>query len=272
MQNNENVSSVLKLNFLRLFTSKLMLISIILSSILALAQPFFMQGPVYDASWNYPASVFCKWIGGEFYSFPGQLLFTLLPIIAMLPFGVQLFLDIKSGYLKNLLIRKSKFQVISSYYVTTFCSAFMACALPFFINLLVNSAIYPSLLPQASSGSYRPLFSGIGVALFYTHPYVYSVLYILFIGMFMGLLSCVGVAASLFIKNAFLTLLFPFIAYFGFSLFTSILNLNILNPLFFIQPTQTQSTPISIYIIFLMFMCGGCVSIAIWQVKKHEVF
>lgn len=267
----EKASSVLRLNFARLFKSRLALVALVMSNVLALAQPFFMHGPVYESGWNNPASVFCKWIGGEFYSFPGQLLFTLLPIIAMLPFGVQLHIDSKNGYLKNLLTRKPKWQVILSYYITTFCSAFTVCVFPFFLNLFVNAALYPSLLPQASSGSYRPLFSGVGVALFYRHPYIYSCLYILFIGVFMALLACVGLAVATFIKNAFLALLFPFISYFGFSLFTSIISCNILNPLYFIQPTQTQNTPAIVYALFLVLMCTIFAPIAACQVIKHEI-
>lgn len=160
-----------------------------------------------------PHTVFNKWIGGEDYTLWHYAFFMVLPILAAMPLGASLFLDVKSGIVKNYFIRSQKEKYYAAKYLMTFLSSGFVIFFGVFLNLFLASMTLPSILPEASTGTYYVDGTGILAELFYSKPYVYCVIYLAMIFVFSGLIGCLSLSVGTLADNVFTIILLPFVLY-----------------------------------------------------------
>ncbi len=188
-----------------------------------------------------PHSVFNNWIGGEASSFQHYIFFMIIPILCVMPWSTSLYTDIKSGLVKNYFTRASKLKYFTSKYIITFLTGGIVIAMPLLLNLYLSSITLPSILPEASMGTYGVGTRAIWSSLFYTHPYIYCYCYILLIFIFSGLISTTALALGTWINNIFTIFLMPFIT--CLFLYTIFQREDLLKfvPVNFLDPDQSTS-------------------------------
>lgn len=231
----------------RLFGGWAFRISCLIEFVLVAAQTWMNHTPIYEDNWTGPVTLYAHWIGNDIGTFAASLFYDLLPLLAMLPFGIQYLLDKQSGYLKNLMIRVPAGAVILSYAVCTVAGGFAVVFFPFAVSLLVSALQYPALLPEPITLQYSVSSSDFLSGLFFSHPLVYCLVYSAICALFFSVFALAGMGLSFYFKNIFLSLLFPFLFEFLFSYLALTIHAAYLAPLYIFMPSQQINvTPLSI--------------------------
>lgn len=157
-------------------------------------------------------SLFHKWIGADVTSFPTSAFFFLLPIFAVLPYGWSLAGEMNSGYTKNILCRTSR----KDYFISKYTAVFFSGALIVMIPLMISFSLLALFLPALKMENIYP-YGTVGQrcmwsVIYYTHPFLYTVLYIVLDGIFGGLIASISTAAAFFVKPKAAVVLLPFFA------------------------------------------------------------
>lgn len=162
------MSSILKIEFEKLRKTKsfwaIMLFLVFITSTVAItrslevggsvgginpAEPRAENGYFFEDNSAYAISLYNVWIG----SISGDLFFTtifyfILPLAATLPFSFSLSDESKSGYLRQMTLKKGQMRYYFAKYIVTFTSGFLLAAIPLLINVIIT-ACYMLLIAKA---------------------------------------------------------------------------------------------------------------------------
>lgn len=182
-----------------------------------------------------PISVFQGWVGNINILPQAYIFFLLLPLLASIPFADTFFTDRKDGYIRNIIIRARKKEYFLAKYIATFIAGGLAVIIPLALNLLIAAMYLPSIVPSVTQSF------GIGPThlwsvMFFTHPYLYLISFLILIYIFSGLIATIGLAVSLFVEYRFLTLITPFIIYMFLYTVLGSYNKPQYIPFYFLQP------------------------------------
>ncbi len=212
----------------RAFHGRLFKISFVLAMILVIGQAFafrfidqsnvteMKEYLLEDGSYLMgvlPSRLFESFIGGESYTFWGEIYFSLLPILAALPFGASFFEDTRKGYAKYIISRKGKKPYLKAKAVAVILTGGLAGALPYVVSFLVTSLLYPAYYPNALVWDHLIGEATIFSNLYFTHPFLYVLIYAGILFMVGGLLSLTAVVFAEFVNNILLVLFIPYILY-----------------------------------------------------------
>jgi hypothetical protein len=143
---------------------------------------------VYKKVWPsmlVPHTVFTKWIGGEAFSFQYFSFFILVPLLSTLPAGNAISLECKTRYRTIVMARAGK----SAYFFSKLCAAFILGGLlsvfPLLLNLYLTAMTLPSIIPNNATGFFAISSESFMAEIFYTRPYQYIFIYLLFIFTFL---------------------------------------------------------------------------------------
>lgn len=277
MKEEFKLDKMLKIELSRALKNKYFLFSIIIGCMLAITHVAFNVLPLYGdvdlPKGAYPHSVFNKWIGGQAYAPETFLFFLIAPMLATIVYGTSFYVDMKSGYIKNVFIRTEKRYYYVSKYVATFISGGLVIIIPLILNFYLTSMLLPSIIPEASSGTF-PIFENfMWNKLYYSQPYIYVFLYIILDFIFYGLIATIALAISFNIDNQFAVMVAPFLYYMVFSFVLSATNKGEFNPLFFLQPSQPQ-IGISFTNVLIEVVILFCITAGIFTIKgvKNDTF
>lgn len=199
----------LKIEIHRAFFNKNMLSSLLMGIVIVFAdlalfsKTFLSQDRVLVQAW----------IGTNYlYVYP-VIYYTLFSIMACLPFGGSLYLDITSGYDKNICIKTSRIDYISSKCIAVFLSGAFAVAFPLFMNFFIASGLFPSMQPE------RLEFTVAGAVLdihflsevFDYNASLYCIIYIFIDALFGGAIALVSLAITKLTGNLFTVTVIPFV-------------------------------------------------------------
>lgn len=239
------MKNLFKIELKRALKSKSMLFALAIGSFITISYVIQFVIPAsmgidevlqYNKSKMYcPPTIFVGWIGNAGYSMHNFLFYMLLPILATIPFADSFFLDRKNGYIKNVLIRAKKRDYYISKYLATFISGGLAIVIPLLISLVITAMFLPSYPPQAREG-YLIGAAQMWGELFFIHPFIYILGYLIIDFIFSGFLATIALSISLVVEYRFMVIIAPFLIYlFLYSLLSS-LGLNNYEPLYFLQP------------------------------------
>ena len=124
-------------------------------------------------------------------------------------------------------------------YLAVFASAGTVCIAPLMLNLMLTMMVLPSLIPQPGTMQFPVLGSCMLSTLFYTHPYIYLLIYLLIDFILTGLFSCTALAVSRLMYNRYLVLFTPFILFFLLQSIFSYTSIPSAAPLFAMEPAQS---------------------------------
>lgn len=222
---------------------------------------------------QYPFSVYNSCMGFSFDVW--QLIFyTVFPILAAIPYADSLLRDIKSGYAKNLLLKAKREHYLFAKLAAVFTSGGLAVLLPLALNFYLTAMFLPTLLPHAATGFF-PIFAyATGSALFYTHPFVYWLLFALLLFLTAGVLACTALAFSFFIRYTYIVLLCPFLLFLALSYAPALFPFGyMLDISEWILPTQgAYGLNISVALLELLLIFALTVCILMIRGKKDEAY
>lgn len=191
----------------------------------------------------YPWSVFNNWMGGRFADVYSTVFLTVLPVLATLAHGITYYMDIKSGYIKNIYTRTTKKNYLAAKYIVTFISGGIVVIIPWLVNLLLTACVLPSLVP-VGNGMFSINGGRMLDGVYYTHTYLYIMIYLGIYFLYAGVFSTVALAGAYIIENIFLLTLLPFIVYYGIAILSPYLKhiswLGRINPVTLLDMTQPR--------------------------------
>lgn len=184
------MKAVLKIEFQRLFRSVTFYISLGIGLILTMTQ-FVMVGlqesmHILDAyspkGISEPYGVFSSYFGmaGPPLVYR-QIYYLILPILAVFAYATTFCADHNSGYVKNLYTRTNKKYYYAAKYIVSCTAGGLVATIPLVVNLIANMMVLPSLKPVAALGCYAVNGIALWGDIFYTHPYIFMVLYLILI-------------------------------------------------------------------------------------------
>ena len=158
------------------------------------------------------------WIGTDYQFVTNSLFYALLPILAALPYAGTYYEDIKTGYLKNILLHTSRRGYYMAKSFVVFVMAAITVMIPLLLDLMAVMTIYPLRMPERleflSAGILDVnLFSG----LYETNGALYALAFILLDGLFAGLLALVSVCVAERVESMFSAIVIPFAFYIMWS-------------------------------------------------------
>lgn len=217
-------------------------------------------------------SLFCNWLGADVTSFAASVFFFLLPIIAVMPYGWSLAGEIKSGYTKNIISRIPRKVYFFSKYLASFVSGALAVMIPLLLSFLLVSLFLPALhmeniYPYGAIGE-----KSMWAELYYSNPFLYSMMYILLDGVFAGLIACISTVLAFFTRSRVSVVLMPFFL----MLFLDYIDINVLpgwelSPVKFLQalPVVNERNGVIDLVFFLIFSVFT-LGILLYKERKYE--
>jgi len=168
---------------------------------------------------NYGVPAVEAWIGTR--SIGYNIYFFIMPLLCAIPYGISLCIDKKSGYINNITTRVDKKKYYKAKLLAVFLSGGAVVVIPLIFNLLLCMCTLPIMFPIASSMLFPVSTVSVFGDLFYSHTFLYILIYLLFDFIFFGLLNCLCIVMTYFEDNRFAVVLSPFIIYFAVHVFCS---------------------------------------------------
>lgn len=220
----------------------------------------------------YPMSVFNSCIFNSQVTLPYELFYTLLPILAVLPYGDSFFLDKKSGYLRNVMTRTRKKNYFISKYVASFVSAALVVFIPMFVSLATTALWLPAVKPELSTATFAVGNTTLWNELYVSHPFVFTWLMILITIIFAGLMACIALSVTDLFYKKFAILLFPFLLYLFSKYVFSSLNLNIFSPFLYLKNGYVYGASGTIVMIELLSLLVLTSALFIIKGVRDEIY
>lgn len=179
----------------------------------------------YDKAVNIcTTTAYENWILFDFNTYKIALIFV-IPILAVLPFGMSYYSDLKSGYIKQIVSRMSMKTYTRAKYIAAFISGGVAVTLPLFIQFLLTATLYPLHNPYRFDGTMRGQYC-FAVDLFYEHPMIFTLFRLLLVFVVAGLFATVSLLVSKYIYNYFSVFITPFVVAFMLEFSVYITGIN----------------------------------------------
>jgi ABC-type transport system involved in multi-copper enzyme maturation permease subunit len=182
-----------------------------------------------------------NWVGGESYTLGSSIFFYIFPLLLAIPYGWSYCSELKSGYIKNMLIRTKRTPYFLSKYIAVFVASGLVMVIPMIANIIMTACYFPATLPNVGYDIFHGIFPySLMSEIYYTHPILYIILYLLLDFFFCGLIGCLSYAITTVIKNRIVVVLVPFailLAWHYFSVTLSIKLMKAVSPLEFLHPT-----------------------------------
>lgn len=218
-------------------------------------------------------SLYHRWMGADVISFTSSGFFFLFPIIVVLPYGWSMVGEMKSGYTKNVLSRIGRKDYFLAKYAACFISGSLIIIIPLLSNFLGLALFLPAIkmekiYPYGSVGE-SCMWSG----LYYEHPFLYMIIYILLDGIYGGLIASITSAIAFFIRNRIAVMLIPFFLMLLMDYIDGAFLVNgEYSPIKFLQavPVANDRYGPAIFMIGLIIFLST-LGITVYKERKYEV-
>lgn len=265
---------LLKNEFLRIIQGKGLWLSLLIGTILALSHAAMYVMPLSKSilSGNYPLGVYAKWMGGENSTIQPVLYYLIAPVLVVLPYLGTTCEDMNTGYVKNILLSVTRREYYRVKWVLTFLTAGTVAVVPLLLNFFFTAMFLPAVMPQPGTGLYPLMAYSLWAELFYTHPAIYLVCYLVLNFVFFGLLATVGLSCSLVTQKGYICMLFPLFLYLAVYGLTQVTGLHTWCPFATLRPSQPVAANGWVLMIecFILLLAGGVLWAYGW--RKKDVF
>lgn len=265
------MQNILKFELKRAFINRFFVIAVLIGFIIVVIQTtdstLIYANNLTLIEGLYPQSVFNSYIGLSLSSVWPYVFYMIFPLIASLPYASSYLSDVKSGYVKTIFIKTKKVYYFSAKLFAVFLSGGTAVLLPLLFNLWMTALCVPSVIPDISTGFFAIFGDCFAADLYYTHPFIYILIYDLIIFVTSGVLACTALAFSHFIKYKYVVTLSPFLLFMAISYGSSMISeKNPLNISEWILPFQ-QYQNLNLFIVIMELLMIFCISSFIYFFK-----
>lgn len=230
----------------------------------------FKTNPYYPAD-----TLYCYWISGEVQTSYYALFYLLIPVFAAFPFGWSYCVELKKGYVKNIVTRIDKKKYFFAKYIAVFVAGGLTVLIPLVVNFVTVACFVPATVPSVLYDTYTYVSGAdMWASLFYTHPLVYSVLYMLISFIFGGLIAAISLAVTFFARNRIAVLLIPLFLMLCLSFastYTATLELSPLNFLHAVKLEKKHATT-ALVVAEAVVLFAATFGITMWKGQKDDVF
>ena len=160
---------------------------------------------------------------------------------------------------------------VGAKYGAAFVSGALIGMIPLVFDFLLTAMVFPMVIPQVGTGTFPVAAMDIMSGVFYTHPLVYNLIFVLIDGCFWGLLNCAVLWAVNFVRNRFWILLTPFIIYIFVFCMVHFVNRVSLSPVMFLRPSAPFRNDIRVVICAFIILIVVNIIFYIHAVKKELV-
>jgi len=265
-----------KIELKRAFINRRMAVTLAVGILFAIIQVFVDVLPMVEVNAGnlqglYPHSVFSKCMGMIRGSVFPAYYFMFLPILIGIPYGTVMSQDRKNGYIKNLFTRMPKRNYYIAQYVVAFLAAGVVAVVPQIINVAITALFLPSYVPLTGLGYIGIFPESLWAGIFYTHTYLYLLLYLLLDFVVYGFLSSLSLSLGWVFKYNFTVLMIPFVITQCMNVVLAFIGKNCWTIDSFACPSQpgVSTDPIEIAIVLLVLFAGAVISI-IWGIKRSD--
>lgn len=245
----------IKLEFYRAFHNIWYVASLLVATAIALVQFFTQVIPKTQVigsgeSIDYPHSVFNSSLMFQMGSFYSYIYYFSIILLATVPYATSYFTDMKDGYIKNVSTRMNTTGYLAGKYLAVFVSAGSICVIPLILNTYLTAMVLPSLTPEVATALFAVSNNGsFAKELFFTYPYVYTLLYLVIDFVMTGLFACLALVISRIVNNRYIVMFFPFIVFLVLQTVTFYTPLALFGPYVIMDPQQASSIEETVYII-----------------------
>lgn len=217
-------------------------------------------------------SFIVAWLPLDFQYPYGMMFVALIPIIACIPYSGTYYIDLKSGYLKNILQKVSSRKYFICKYIVCFTVGALSILIPLFVSFLLASSFLPISKPEPFAYENYLTDTSFLTYFFYQKPVLYVFCYLFLDSFWGGIFAVSSLCIARYVNSLFAVLVLPFAFYMGtaalFEQFdmTTISLYAMANPL---QPYQLNGI-----CVFVISMCLFLFTIYFFCVKERskEVF
>lgn len=211
-----------------------------------------------------PSAIAGSWLAGNPTNWAGFAFFLILPILAMLPFGVSYFSDRESGYLKNLYARMPRKQYLTNKFLAAFLSGGTAVVVPLVLNLICSLIFLPNLQPPTIHPYNFINPTRFLYELYFSRPLLYIGLFIVLDFLLGGMFACIALAASYLSDYKIIVGIVPFFLQLGIHILATMLGKLDYSSVYFAQAGYGL---LHWWIFVLYLLIGMCVS---WLCFFHK--
>ncbi|WP_100066078.1 hypothetical protein [Miniphocaeibacter massiliensis] len=241
---------------------------------LKLKDPSFLKDFVAERT------VFNSWIGGEAFSLASVIYFFVFPILIAIPYGWSYAEEKNSGYVKNIVVKTGKKNYFFAKYISVFITGGLAMVLPLILNFLMIMLFIPSITPLPEYlTSYGVVGGDIMAKLYYTKPFLYVFLYLCVDFLYCGILACISLAATSFIKQKWAVVIIPFFYCLAIEFSTKFVYTNLetsykeISPFYFLKPVTGRYQGSWIIILVSGFLIlTATLGITMVLERKREIY
>lgn len=223
---------------------------------------------------NTPLPWYEYWMGGEGFGFYTETFFLIFPILAVIPLGYSLVSDNSTGYTIHMFTLGKRKHYYSARFISAFLVGGIVVAFPLIVNMLLYLGGNPSICPEPANGTSPIITESMWALLYYTHPIIYEILYVMIDFVFGGIFSCFAAAIGLVTKNKFLPIIFPFVLYVFLDTIFAIQPSKILrgySPHNFLPPSQHSGlVSFDKILIVAIILLIPTIAIFVWNARKNE--
>lgn len=223
-----DIKVLLKIEFKRLFKSRLLYISLIIGTALAAGSfvnyvvPCFNVLKGFTGGMTFPFSVFNRWMGSAMGKEPFSTAYVYVcMLLAALPYCGLFVKDNKNQYILQYYSRVSRKSVHVSRFITTFISGGMIVFIPVLLNFMMTTMFLPALNP-VENGEFLNRGLSFMADLYCNHIFIYTFIYMIQMFLYGGAFSVISLAVSFFLDNSFLTVKTPFVGFYGIGVISTI--------------------------------------------------
>jgi hypothetical protein len=160
-------------------------------------------------------SILHNWINGAQETTGETIFFMVFPLLAAMPFAWSLHSERNIGYTNQLLTRQAKGTYLTAKYIAVFLSGGIAVGAAMVFNLMANMWVLPVCNTLHALVGYGDMV--FLSKILFSKPWLYLLLCLVTSFFWAGILACLGLTASLFLRRRVAAVLFPFALFLGGS-------------------------------------------------------
>lgn len=183
----------------------------------------------------YIPTAYEMWMNNDVFSTPEYLFLLFIPILAVLPYAMTYHIDRTSGWMKNLNVRMERARYMRMKLIMIFLSGMVTVMIPLIVQFLMVACCFPLKHPQLIGGYTLVGVRNIWYVLFYTHPLIYTMLFVVLNGIYGGMMAVLSMFLAHATNKGILVGIMPFIYHLFLFSFLNLIGHAELSPMRFLN-------------------------------------
>lgn len=265
---NHNYSRVIFRNeWRRMISSLEFCVSFAVAMAIALWQALQMILQGDSAGSALPNGVYVFWMGQGTYSAQASWYGMIFPLLASMAYAGSFFFDIKTGYFRHIQLRAGTKAYFFAKTWMVYLSGGLVTVLPMCVNLALVAMKYPALLPDHYM-DVGPISKDFGSALYWYHPFAYTVFYLLFDFLLAGMMALLSMVLTFFTRLRYSAVVIPFFISFLLMIVDGLFPLSNYVPAYLLFPDMEGLRWWTV--LGVAAIVAGCVVIIKVKLKNYE--